>query len=271
MRNILEKIAERTRLRIKEKKLSVPLGEVMEKARSLPVGDYPFINALKNGDIAFICEIKKASPSKGVIAEDFPYLSIAGEYEAAGAAAVSVLTEPYYFQGDDRFLKEISETVNIPLLRKDFVVDEYMLYEAKLLGADAVLLIAAILDGDILAEYIKTADSLGLSSLVETHGESEVVSALEAGARIIGVNNRDLTTFDVDVGLSERLRNLVPPGVVFVAESGIRTREDIIRLKKAGVDAVLIGETLMKSKDRKSELLSLMGVPVAFRNCVRRV
>jgi indole-3-glycerol phosphate synthase len=234
----------------------------MEKARSLPAGDYPFINALKTDDIAFICEIKKASPSKGVIAENFPYLSIAEEYEAAGVAAVSVLTEPYYFQGDDRFLKEISDAVNIPLLRKDFVVDEYMLYEAKLLGADAVLLITSILDAGTLTEYIETADSLGLSALVETHGEREIASALEAGAKIIGVNNRDLTTFDVDVGLSGRLRSLVPPGIVFVAESGIRTREDVERLKGAGVDAVLIGEALMRSKDKRAGIMSLRGIPV---------
>jgi len=211
-------------------------------------------------DISFICEIKRASPSKGIIAEDFPYLDIARDYENAGAAAISVLTEPHYFKGDDRFLREIADVVSIPLLRKDFTVDVYMIYEAKMLGASAVLLICSILDRETLAEYIRVAHNLGLSALVEVHNEGEVETALEAGARIIGVNNRDLNTFEVDTGVSIRLRKLVPAGIIFVSESGVRKAADIQTLRQNGVDAVLIGETLMRSSDKRAALASLRGI-----------
>ena len=222
-------------------------------------GDFPFEKALRQDDISFICEVKKASPSKGGIAEDFPHLDIAKAYEAAGAAAISVLTEPFYFQGHDRYLREIADEVTIPLLRKDFIVDGYMIYEAKLLGASAVLLICSLLDRDTLAEYIHIAHGLGLSSLVETHGEEEVVMALAAGARVIGVNNRNLKTFEVDHTLSERLRKMVPREILFVSESGVRSPEDIARLREAGADAVLVGETLMKSADKRAEINRLRG------------
>ncbi|MCL2778768.1 MAG: indole-3-glycerol phosphate synthase TrpC [Polyangiaceae bacterium] len=233
-----------------------------QHAAPLPTSDvrpFPFEKALQSEDIAFICEIKKASPSKGTIAADFPYVRLAREYEAAGAAAISVLTEPYYFQGDDRYLREIADHVSVPLLRKDFTVDSYMIYEAKVLGAAAVLLICSILDGDTLAQYIETAHGLGLSALVEVHSEAEIEMALAAGARVIGVNNRNLKTFEVDRKLSERLRAAVPNGVIFVAESGIRSPEDIAALRKIGTHAVLVGETMMRSADKKAMLSCLRG------------
>jgi len=245
--NILNEIAARTKVRVKEKKKTLPIIKIKEMAKqSDKIQDFPFEKVLRGDDITFICEVKKASPSKGIISEKFPYLQIANDYEAAGAAAISVLTEPYYFQGDDCHLREIADTVSIPLLRKDFTVDEYMIYEAKALGASAVLLICAILDKDALAEYISIAHNIGLSVLVETHDEDEIEMALNAGARIIGVNNRNLKTFEVDITLSERLRPLVPEDKIFVSESGIKTPDDVEKLRKIGADAVLIGETLMR-------------------------
>ncbi|GHU84725.1 indole-3-glycerol phosphate synthase [Bacteroidia bacterium] len=208
---------------------------------------------------SFGCEIKKASPSKGTIAEEFPYLEIAQEYEAAGADAISVLTEPEYFQGDGRYLTEIRGAVSLPLLRKDFIVDVFQIEQSARLGADAILLICAILSPTQLAEHLQAAEALGLSCLVEAHDQAEVDTALAAGARIIGVNNRDLRTFDVDVGNSIRLRPSVPEGVLFVSESGIRTAEDVDRLRQHGVDAVLVGETLMRSPDKRAALSALRG------------
>ena len=258
--NILQEIAERTKERVEARKKDLPLRELIDMSRQGGAADgFPFEESLRSEDIAFICEIKRASPSKGTIAEDFPYLEIAKGYEAAGAAAVSVLTEPYYFRGDDRHLREIADVVTIPLLRKDFTVDSYMIYEAKVLGASAVLLICAIMDKGSLTEYIDTAHSLGLSALVETHTGAEVDMALAAGARIIGVNNRNLKTFEVDITLSERLRKRAPRDILFVSESGIRTAEDVDRLRRHSVDAVLVGETLMRSHDKKAALDRLRG------------
>jgi len=245
------------RVNIQKKNLS--LEEIMEMTCSDTENDFRFERALRLDDIAFICEIKRASPSKGVIAENFPYIDIAKDYEIAGAAAISVLTEPLWFKGDDRYLREIADTVKIPLLRKDFTVDSYMIYEAKLLGASAVLLICAILDSDTLAEYINVAHSIGLSALVEVHNEEEIDMALSAGARVIGVNNRNLKTFEVDVSLSERLRKLVPPNVIFVSESGINSPDDIAKLRRVGADAVLIGESIMRRTDKKAEINRLRG------------
>jgi indole-3-glycerol phosphate synthase len=263
VRSLLDEIAERTRERVAAKKREVPLTVLAEAARERAACGFPaFETALRANDIAFICEIKKASPSKGLIAEDFRYADIAREYEAAGAAAISVLTEPFYFKGDDRYLREIAETVKLPLLRKDFTVDEYMIYEAKLLGASAVLLICALLDEQTLAEYIALAYSLGLSALVEAHDEAEVRMALRSGARVIGVNNRNLKTFEVNMSNSLRLRALVPDDIIFVSESGIHTDADIALLRKSNVDAVLVGETLMRAKDKKAALDALRG----FRN-----
>lgn len=209
--------------------------------------------------ISFISEVKRASPSKGLIAPDFPYLDIARDYERAGASAISCLTEPFWFKGRDEYLAEISNAVKIPVLRKDFTVDEYMIYQAKTLGASAVLLICSILSKEQLSEYLGIAHSLGLSALVEAHDEDEVRTALSVGAGIIGVNNRDLRTFTVDINNSARLRKLVPPEVLFVSESGIKTAADIEALRSNGTNAVLIGETLMRSPDKKAALDELRG------------
>ena len=258
--NILQEIAERTKERVEARKKALPLDKLMEcVCAAYTTYDFPFEQALRSEEMAFICEIKRASPSKGIIATEFPYVDIARDYEAAEAAAISVLTEPYYFKGDDRYLREIADTVSIPLLRKDFTVDEYMIYEAKMLGASAVLLICAILDEETLAQYLHIAHALGLSALVEAHTEAEVDMALTAGTRMIGVNNRNLKTFEVDVTLSSRLRKMVPQDILFVSESGIRTADDVDMLRKNGVDAVLIGETLMRSPDKKAALAELRG------------
>ncbi len=220
---------------------------------------FAFENALKSEDISFICEVKKASPSKGIIAENFPYTQIAKEYETAGADCISCLTEPEYFKGSDQYLTKIKEAVHIPVLRKDFTVSDYQIYQAKVLGADCVLLICALLDTDTLKNYIEICDTLGLSALVEAHDEIEINSAITAGARIIGVNNRDLKTFTVDVHNSEKHRKLVPDNILFVAESGIKTASDIDVLRNAKVNAVLIGETLMRADNKSKELAKLRG------------
>ena len=209
--------------------------------------------------MSYICEVKKASPSKGLIAPEFPYLEIAKEYEAAGASAISCLTEPFYFMGSDTYLREITETVDIPVLRKDFTVDKYMIYQAKAFGAAAVLLICAILNDQELLEYRELAEALGMDALVEAHDENEVARALKTGAKIVGVNNRDLKTFRVDMNNSIRLRNLAPDNVVFVSESGIKNAGDIAILERNRVGAVLIGETLMRSPDKKAALENLNG------------
>lgn len=209
--------------------------------------------------MSYICEVKKASPSKGLIAPEFPYLEIAKEYKAAGASAISCLTEPFYFMGSDTYLREITETVDIPVLRKDFTVDKYMIYQAKAFGAAAVLLICAILNDQELLEYRELAETLGMDALVEAHDENEVARALKTGAKIIGVNNRDLKTFKVDMNNSIRLRNLAPDNVVFVSESGIKNAGDIAILERNRVGAVLIGETLMRSPDKKAALEDLNG------------
>lgn len=261
MTSILHTIAEHAKVRVEEAKKQKPLSEVKKEALAMePLSGFPFEKALAEGDISFICECKKASPSKGLIAEDFPYVEIAREYERAGASCISVLTEPKWFLGSDRYLQEIAEAVSIPCIRKDFTVDEYMIYEAKLLGASAVLLICALLPEETIREYIRICDSLGLSALVEAHDEEEIAMALRAGARIIGVNNRNLKDFTVDVHNSERLRSLVPSSVLFVAESGIKTAGDIGVLREAGVNGVLIGETLMRSQDKKAMLDTLKGI-----------
>lgn len=258
---ILDEIAEKTRNRIALEKEKCSPEKIRSMAEMLPVSyDFPFERALQKDGMSFICEIKKASPSKGIIAEDFPYLQIAGEYEHAGADAISCLTEPFYFRGSDQYLKEVSNEVSIPVLRKDFTVDPYMIYEAKICGASAVLLICAILNDRELNEYLELAHSLGLSALVEAHTEEEVRRAISAGARIIGVNNRDLKTFTVDLDTSIRLRSQVPDSLLYVSESGIKNAEHIARLKENRVDAVLIGETLMRSSDKKAALDQLRGI-----------
>lgn len=257
---ILDNIVAATKIRIEKDKERVSFEEMKKRARKLPaVTGFPFEAALRTEGISFICEAKKASPSKGVIAENFPYVTIAKEYEKAGASCISVLTEPDFFLGSDAYLSEIREEVSIPLLRKDFIVDAYQIYQAKNLGADAILLICAILSQKELEEYLTLSRELGLSALVEAHDEEEVFMAVKARAGIIGVNNRDLKTFEVDIKTSERLRKLVPENILFVAESGIKTADDIRVLKEAGVNGVLIGETFMKSSDKKAALTELRG------------
>ncbi len=255
---ILDKLARSTALRTEENKKRISPERMRRMAEDMGKDkDFPFKEALAAPGMSFICEVKKASPSKGLIAEDFPYLKIAEEYEEAGASAISCLTEPEYFLGKDEYLKEIAERVKIPVLRKDFTIDEYMIYEAKVLGASAVLLICALLDSARLKAYLELAHSLGLSALVETHDEAEVEMALDSGAGIIGVNNRNLKDFTVDTSLSESLRSYVGENKLFVAESGIKTAEDVKRLGDAGCDAVLVGESLMKSPDKKTALREL--------------
>ena len=264
MPNILEILGESARLRVEEARRETPLEALREQAQALPRGAAAFERALMGADPAgdslhFICECKKASPSKGLIAPDFPYLDIARSYEAAGASAISVLTEPTRFLGSDTYLREIADAVRIPCLRKDFTVDEYQLYEAKLLGAQAVLLICALLDTVTIHRFLGICDDLGISALVETHDEAEVASALAAGARIVGVNNRNLKDFTVDIGTSLRLREQVPPDILFVAESGIRTAADVAALRDQGVNAVLVGEQLMRAADKREALRELRG------------
>ncbi len=256
---ILDRLAASTRLRVGRRKQEIPLEKIKAQAEALPTGEFPFEKALAAKGLSFICEVKKASPSKGVIAEEFPYLEIAKEYEAAGAAAISVLTEPEYFLGRDEYLKEIAQEVSVPVLRKDFTVDAYQIYEAKVLGASAVLLICALLKEETLKSFLEIAHSLGLSALVEAHDEKEAEKAVRAGARIIGVNNRDLRTFTVDVNNSVRLRSLIPEDILFVSESGIRDERDVEILYENGTDAVLIGEMLMKSRDKRAALERLRG------------
>jgi indole-3-glycerol phosphate synthase len=212
---------------------------------------------LKKPGMSFICEVKKASPSKGVISKDFPYLDIAKSYEAAGADAVSCLTEPKWFQGSDQIFAEIRQTIATSMLRKDFTVDEYQIYQAKVLGANAVLLICAILDTKTIAKYLEICDKLGLAALAEAHDEKEIDSAVSAGAKIIGVNNRNLKDFSVDFSNAARLRDKIPPDVLYVAESGVTGPADAAALKAMGADAALIGEALMRAKDKGAMLASL--------------
>lgn len=261
--DILETIAAANRIRVAEKVRRKPLESIRAEALAMNCDTgFPFEAALRGQDMAFICECKKASPSKGLIAPEFPYLEIARGYEAAGAAGISVLTEPEWFLGCDEYLREIAAAVQTPCLRKDFTVDAYMLYEAKTLGAAAVLLICSLLDAATLKQYIRICDELGLSALVETHDEREIHMAVDSGAKIIGVNNRNLRTFSVDVENSMRLRDCAPKEVVFVAESGIRTPDDVERLRQADIHAVLIGETLMRSSDKAAMLRTLRGETV---------
>ncbi len=251
---ILDQLAAHARERVEAAKRRVPPEVLRREAQALPRGSFPFEQALKLPRLSFICECKKASPSKGLIAPAFPYVQIAREYAAAGADAISVLTEPKWFLGSDRYLQEIAEAVPTPCLRKDFTLDPYMIHQAKVLVASAVLLICAILTGEQIKEYIALCDELGLSALVEAHDEGEVETALAAGARVIGVNNRNLKDFSVDTDNSRRLRAMIPPEVVFVSESGVGGPEDVKALRALGADAVLIGEALMRSPDKAALL-----------------
>ena len=255
---MLDEIVEKTKLRIDEEKKIKSLDDLKAEVLSKEIEmDFPFKKALSEPDISIIAEVKRAYPSKGLIAEDFDYVKIAKEYEEAGASAISVLTEPYFFLGSDDYLSDIAQNVSIPILRKDFVIDEYMIWQAKALGASAILLIVSILDTVQLKKYLDLAHDLGLSAIVETHDASEISTAMIVGAEIVGVNNRNLNDFTVDIENSINLRRCVSGDVVFISESGIKTKEDVTRLKENNVDAVLIGETLMKSDDKKSMISEL--------------
>ena len=247
---ILKQLADYAKERVEKAKQIVSPEEIETAAIRLPTGGKRFLETLKKNDFSLICEVKKASPSKGIISPDFPYLEIAESYEKAGADCISCLTEPKWFLGSNAVFDEIRNKVSVPMLQKDFTVDEYQIYGAKCLGADCVLLICALLDTGTLKKYIRICDSLGLSALVETHNEEEIKSAVKAGAEIIGVNNRNLKDFTVDISNSANLRRLIPQNTVFVAESGITSPSDAQMLRKAGADALLIGEALMRAKDR---------------------
>ena len=268
---ILGEIAEKTLLRVTKAKEALQPEQAQKQALALAEKEktsgenaklLPFENSISIPGLSFICEVKKASPSKGIIAQDFPWLEIAKDYEEGGASAISVLTEPDFFLGSDQYLREISSAVQIPVLRKDFIIDPYQIYEAKLWGAKAVLLICALLEKETLSSYIAIAKDLALDCLVEIHSEQEAEDAVKSGARIIGINNRDLTTFNVDTKLTALLRKLIPADTLTVAESGIKTADDICVIKETGVDAVLIGESLMRSTDRKQFLWELIEATV---------
>lgn len=256
---ILDELAAHARERVEQATRQRPYEQVKAEALALPRGGFAFEKALAKPGVSFICECKKASPSKGLIAPDFDYLGIARDYEAAGADCISVLTEPKWFLGSDQYLREITAAVSAPCIRKDFTVDDYMIYEAKLLGASAVLLICAILSEQQIRDYIDVCDTLGLTALVEAHDEDEVRTAVRAGARVIGVNNRNLKDFSVDTANSARLRALIPPDVLFVSESGVSGLDDVQAVRDMGADAVLVGEILMRADDKKTALADLRG------------
>ena len=266
---ILDTIAKSTRKRVDERKYAKPLKQVMREALLCAErdrdGGHLFEKALSGPGVSFICEVKKASPSKGLIAPDFPYLDIAKEYEQAGADCVSVLTEPKWFLGSDEIFKEIRAAITLPMIRKDFTVDAYQIYEAKCMGADAVLLICALLPTETIREYLKICDDLGLTALVETHDENEIRSALKAGARVIGVNNRNLKNFTVDFSNAANLREQIPTNVIFVAESGVKEPQDVGVLAEIGADAVLIGEALMRAEDKTERLAEFKQAAVQGR------
>ncbi|MCD8143667.1 MAG: indole-3-glycerol phosphate synthase TrpC [Clostridiales bacterium] len=260
MSNILDAIADYARQRVLRDSEENSLDVMQELAQQGGLANgAAFDAALRREGMGFICEVKKASPSKGIIAKDFPYLDIARDYEAAGADCISCLTEPKWFLGSDQIFREIRAAVSIPMLRKDFVVDEYQIYQAKVMGANCVLLICAILDTATVARYLELCHRLGLAALVEAHDAKEIASAVEAGATIIGVNNRNLKDFSVDFSNAARLRDLIPPEALYVAESGVKTPADVAALRAIGADAVLIGETLMRAADKQRMLDALRG------------
>ena len=254
---ILDELAAYAALRVEEARKQIPLAQIREQALALYQGNFPFSRALQRPGLSFLCEVKRASPSKGLISPDFPYCQIAQEYQRAGADGISCLTEPKWFLGSDEIFRNIRRDISLPMLRKDFTVDIYQLYEAKCMGADAVLLIAALLDTETIARYLEVCHNLGLSALVETHNAAEIAAAADAGADIIGINNRNLKDFSVDFSHAALLREKLPPSALFVAESGIQTPKDAAVLKSIGADAVLIGEALMKTPDKTSLLAEM--------------
>lgn len=252
--NILDTIAEYSMLRVKTDKRAIPQERLREKAELMKGRDHRFLDALRKPGLSFICEIKKASPSKGIISESFPYLDIAKEYENAGADCISCLTEPKWFKGSDNIFRQVRARIDTPMIRKDFTVDEYQIYQAKCMEADAVLLICSILDYARLKDYLSLCKEIGLDALVEAHNEKEIESAVKADARIIGVNNRNLKDFSVDFANALKLRSMIPKGTVYVAESGVKNADDAKRIKEAGIDAVLIGEAFMRAYDKAALL-----------------
>lgn len=255
---ILDEIAAYARKRVENDKKRIGFEKTKAQAKNLPKGAFIFEQTIKKNKRSLICEVKKASPSKGIISEDFPFLSIAKEYESCGASCISVLTEPNWFLGSDEIFCSIRKSVSLPMLRKDFTVDAYQLYQSKVMGADAVLLICALLDSETLQHYLMICNELGLSALVETHNKDEIDQALRAGARIIGVNNRNLKDFSVDITNAAKLRSYIPEDVIFVAESGVQSPEDAISLIASGANAVLIGEAIMRSADKKAFIDEIM-------------
>ena len=254
---ILDDLASHARVRVETAKRLHPLDELKALCAAkgkADRGERPFEAALAKPDLSFICEVKRASPSKGLIAEDFPYVKIAEDYEAAGADAISCLTEPKWFLGSDEVFIEIHHAQDLPMLRKDFTVDEYQLYEAHLMGASCVLLICALLDPATIERYLGICDELALSALVEAHDADEVRRAVAAGARIVGVNNRNLKDFSVDFENARRLRELIPSDVIYVAESGVTGPADVAEVRAMGADAVLVGEALMRARDKRALL-----------------
>ncbi|MBI5756295.1 MAG: indole-3-glycerol phosphate synthase TrpC [Nitrospirae bacterium] len=256
---MLNEILRHKKEEIRAKRSAGALSELKARIKDHPV-TIPFGAAISKGDtVSLIAEVKKASPSKGVIREDFDPVKIARIYEESLASAISVLTDKAFFQGDLEYLTLIREAVKVPLLRKDFIIDEFQIYEARAFGADAILLIVSILDKTQLDEYKHLAYELGLDSLIEVHTEKEVEKAIYSDADIIGINNRDLSTFETNIDTTARLIKLIPDDKIVVSESGISTRDDILALKDQGVDAVLIGETLMKSDDIGKKIKELLG------------
>jgi len=257
---ILDRIVEHKRGELAAAKAAVPLAGMRALAEKAP-GVRDFAGALRGPRIALIAEVKKASPSRGVLRADFEPVSLAREFAEAGASAISVLTDEEHFQGTLEHLRAIREALpdGPPLLRKDFLFDEYQVYEARANGADALLLIAAILETEAMAELIRLTGALGMTALVEVHDEAEVERALKVGAEVIGINNRDLRTFDIDLATTERLRPMIPEEKTVVAESGIFTREDMQRLEVCGVQAVLIGEALVTAPEPGAKVRELLG------------
>ena len=261
---ILDEIAAYAKVRVEEdkkvcslEKLKALCSVYMEESDDSEL--FSFGQALKKPGMSVISEVKKASPSKGSISEDFPYLQIAKDYEAAGCDCISCLTEPKWFKGSDQIFTEIRQTVSVPMIRKDFVIDEYQIYQAKVMGANAVLLICSLLDTKTVENYLALCRALKLDALVETHDEAEIASAVAAGAKIIGVNNRNLKDFSVDFENAKRLRRLIPENCVYVAESGVKGPEDVDTLRMIGADAVLVGEALMRSQDKKGMIKAFKG------------
>lgn len=255
---MLDKIIAQKVQEVARRKKTTPVSRLEDKiGRARPVRDFRV--ALRLEGMSLIAEVKKASPSKGVLLEDVDPVDLAGVYESSGARAISVLTDEKFFHGSLKDLAKVRQSVSVPCLRKDFTIDEYQIYEARANSADAILLIVRILSDQQIKDYLALAEQLGMAALVETHDAAEIDRALKAGASIIGINNRNLDTFEVDYNTTLLLRKLVPGGVVLVSESGIHTREQVVRLEDGGVDAILVGEALVTSSNIRAKIRELLG------------